>query len=57
MRVGQAVGGPKSHPPKVSSIIARKINSKERTKAIISAVSATANRNLIEERGHILPEK
>lgn len=57
MSVGQAVGGPKSHPPKVSSIIARKINSKERTKAIISAVSATANRNLVEERGHILPEK
>ena len=57
MRVSQAVGGPRAHPPKVAEILARKINSKERTKAIISAVSATANRNLVEERGHILPEK
>ncbi|MFA5746358.1 MAG: 50S ribosomal protein L4 [archaeon] len=57
MRVSQAVGGPKAHPPKVADVLIRKINSKERTKAIISAVAATASRILVADRGHILPEK
>jgi large subunit ribosomal protein L4e len=54
--VSQAVGGPKAHPPKVSKILIKKINSKERTKAIISAVAASAKKELVENRGHILPE-
>ena len=57
MGVSQAVGGPKAHPPVVAKNLIKKINSKERTKAIISAVAATANQRLIIERGHILPEK
>lgn len=56
MGVSQAVGGPKAHPPVVTKNLIRKINSKERTKAIISAVSATADRDLVSKRGHILQE-
>ncbi len=51
--VSQAVGGPRAHPPKVSKILIKKINSKERTKAIISALSATTNQDLVKERGHV----
>ena len=53
----QAVGGPRAHPPKVTRILIRKINSKERTKAIISAISAVANKELVENRGHKIPAK
>jgi large subunit ribosomal protein L4e len=55
--VSQAVGGPRAHPPKVTKILLRKINSKERTKAIISAISASANKELVENRGHKFPEE
>ncbi len=55
--VSQAVGGPRAHPPKVTKILIKKINSKERTKAILSAISATANPALVEVRGHMLPDK
>jgi large subunit ribosomal protein L4e len=55
--VSQAVGGPKAHPPKISKILIKKINSKEKTKAILSALSATANSAIIGVRGHIVPEK
>jgi large subunit ribosomal protein L4e len=50
--VSQAVGGHRAHPPKVAKILIKKINSKERTKAIISAISATTKEDLVKERGH-----
>lgn len=50
--VPQAVGGRRAHPPRVQRIIHEKINKKERRMAIRSAVAATANQHLVEERGH-----
>lgn len=46
------VKGRKAHPPKPEKVIAKKINKKERIKAIISAIAATARRELVEKRGH-----
>jgi large subunit ribosomal protein L4e len=55
--VAHAVGGPKAHPPKVTKILIKKINTKERTKAILSAISATANLGLVSTRGHVVPQE
>src|SRR3989338_1470831 len=48
----QTVGGRRAHPPKAERIWDQKINDKERRKAIRSAMSATINKSLVEERGH-----
>jgi large subunit ribosomal protein L4e len=50
--IPQATGGRKAHPPKTERIIHEKINRKERRIAIRSAVAATANREMVENRGH-----
>lgn len=50
--VPQAMGGRKAHPPRTARIIHEKINKKERRMAIRSAVAATANPELVEQRGH-----
>ena len=50
--IPQATGGRKAHPPKTERIIHEKINRKERRLAIRSAVAATANREMVENRGH-----
>jgi len=50
------VGGRRAHPPKSSKVYDKKINIKERRKAIRSALSATLNRELVEKRNHILPK-
>jgi len=52
--VPQAVGGRKAHPPVVERRLRKKINVKERQKAIASAIAATAKKELVEGRGHIL---
>lgn len=46
------VGGRRAHPPKAEKIWWQKINKKERKQAIISAISATVNKELVEKRGH-----
>lgn len=51
-RAPQAVGGRRAHPPKVEKNLKRKINRKERRKAIKSAIAATANPELVRDRGH-----
>jgi len=55
--VSHAVGGPRAHPPKITKILVKKINSKERTKAILSAISATANPMLVSLKGSVVPDK
>ncbi len=50
------VKGRRAHPPKSEKIWWQKINKKERKKAIRSAISATINKELVERRGHKLPE-
>ncbi len=50
--VPHAVKGRKAHPPKAEKKWEQKINIKERRKAILSAISALANRMLAIKRGH-----
>jgi len=46
------VSGRRAHPPKASKEWSKKINVKERRKAIRSALSATSNKELVIKRGH-----
>ena len=55
-RAPQAVGGRRAHPPKTEKVLKRKINDKERRKAIRSAIAATINPELVRSRGHKFSE-
>lgn len=50
------VGGKEAHPPKIEKVLIKKINKKERRKAIRSALAATVDKKIVEKRGHIVPE-
>jgi len=52
LMVPHAVKGRRAHPPKPWKKIVEKINSKERSLAIRSAIAATADAQLVKERGH-----
>lgn len=54
--VPQSVGGRRAHPPKAEKIWTRKLNDKERLKALRSAIAATMNKELVVGRGHAVPE-
>jgi len=47
-------GGRLAHPPKVEKRIYEEVNKKERVMAIISALSATSEIDLIRKRGHVV---
>lgn len=49
-------GGRRAHPPKAEKIWEQKINQKENRKAIRSALAATLNKEIVKERGHLVPE-
>jgi large subunit ribosomal protein L4e len=51
-RVPQTVGGRRAHPPKQAKDRGRGLNDKERKFAVRSAVAATADADLVAERGH-----
>ncbi|MGM0592280.1 MAG: 50S ribosomal protein L4 [Halobacteriota archaeon] len=51
-RVPQTVGGRRAHPPKAEKDQGKEINKKERQLATQSAIAATANAELVRERGH-----
>jgi len=51
-RVPQTVGGRPAHPPKVETDRSLDINDKERRKAVRSAIAATADADIVRERGH-----
>ncbi|MFB6138653.1 MAG: 50S ribosomal protein L4 [Halobacteriaceae archaeon] len=51
-RVPQVVAGRRAHPPKTEADPGRDINDKERKLAVRSAVAATADPELVAERGH-----
>jgi len=55
--VTMAVGGRRAHAPTVEKRMRERINKKERRLAIKSAIAATAIRELVERRGHVLPPK
>ncbi len=50
--VPQAVGGRRAHPPKKEKIYAEKINRKEKQLAVRSAISMSANPDIVRARGH-----
>ncbi len=47
-----SVKGRRAHPPKVEKILIEKINRKEYSKAMASAIAATGRKELASERGH-----
>jgi large subunit ribosomal protein L4e len=49
------VGGRRAHAPKAERIWDKKLNVKEKRKALRSALSATMHRDIVKARGHILP--
>jgi len=53
-RVPQAVKGREAHPPKVEKVWCEKINRKEWNKALRSAIAATASREMLASRGHVI---
>lgn len=50
------VGGRVAHPPRSEKITIKRINKKERKLALLSAISATGNRDIVEKRGHRISE-
>jgi large subunit ribosomal protein L4e len=54
--VPQAVGGRRAHPPKVEKIYAENINKKEKRLAIRSAISMSADPDVVRSRGHRIDE-
>jgi large subunit ribosomal protein L4e len=50
----RTVKGRRAHPPKVEKIWALKMNKKERRKALMSALSATLEKDLVLQRGHMI---
>ena len=55
-RVPQTVGGRKAHPPKEEKDQGLKVNTKERKLAVRSAIAASADPELVAERGHRFDE-
>ncbi|HID90494.1 TPA: 50S ribosomal protein L4 [Candidatus Bathyarchaeota archaeon] len=50
------VGGRRGHPPVVEKRVWKKVNVKERRLAIRSAIAATANREIVKKRGHVVDD-
>jgi large subunit ribosomal protein L4e len=50
------VGGRRAHPPKAEKVWSRKLNDKERKKALRSAIAASFNKDVVKERGHKSPD-
>ncbi len=46
------VGGRVAHPPRSEKIIVKKLNKQEKKLALINAIAATGNRELVAYRGH-----
>jgi large subunit ribosomal protein L4e len=55
-RVPQAVKGRRAHPPKAEKDQGKRINDKERQLAVRSAIAATADAEIVRERGHDFDE-
>ena len=51
-RVPHARGGRRAHPPKVETDYSEKVNRKERRLAVNSAIAATADADMVANRGH-----
>jgi len=49
-----AVGGRQTHPPTPARVLEKKINRKERRRALASAIAATGVKEIVAARGHIV---
>jgi large subunit ribosomal protein L4e len=56
-RVPQARGGREAHPPKAAKVLVEKVNKKEKRKALLSAIAATTDVELVKARGHLFEAK
>ncbi|MEM2138427.1 MAG: 50S ribosomal protein L4 [Candidatus Anstonellaceae archaeon] len=54
-RIPSAVKGRRAHPPHVNKVIVERINKKEYRVALVSAIAATAHKDVVAARGHKLP--
>ncbi|MBN3037460.1 MAG: 50S ribosomal protein L4 [Candidatus Diapherotrites archaeon] len=52
--VPHAKGGRRAHPPKVEKVLEKHMNKKEKKLALMSAIAATTQKELVKERGHEL---
>jgi large subunit ribosomal protein L4e len=52
-KVPQAKGGREAHPPVVEKVLVRRINKKEKQKALASALAATVCEEVVRARGHV----
>jgi large subunit ribosomal protein L4e len=52
--VAMVRGGRQAHPPTSQKVIYKKLNKKEKKLALCSAIAATASKNIIVSRGHII---
>ncbi|MCI4438320.1 50S ribosomal protein L4 [archaeon] len=50
------VKGRLTHPPRAEKVIVKRVNKKEKAKALLFAIAATANKELVVERGHRVPD-
>ncbi|MEK6967189.1 MAG: 50S ribosomal protein L4 [Nanoarchaeota archaeon] len=50
------VGGRRAHPPKALKVLEKKLNDKEKRKAMFSALAATMSRESVKRNGYILPD-
>lgn len=50
------VGGRLAHPPRAEKVLIKKINKKEKHLALLSAISATSKKDLVQKRGHAVSE-
>lgn len=51
-RIPSAVKGRRAHPPHVNQVIVEKLNRREYRVALISAIAATAHKDVVAARGH-----
>ena len=51
------VGGRRSHPPKAEKQHWQELNKKERKKALRSAIAASVDKEVVEARGHTVPDQ
>jgi large subunit ribosomal protein L4e len=54
-QVPNTVGGREAHPPRAEADRSKRINTKERQRALASAIAATREVRLAQERGHVVP--
>lgn len=53
-KVAMVRGGRQAHPPISEKVVYKKLNKQENRLALCSAIAATASKNLIESRGHVV---